>query len=144
MTTTTWQLFSSDTTDSRIVNKEIRDLIKHYMGEDARLFDVAAGEAVLNSVTYPPDTAVASVGVHIRLTRQEGKLTLRIRDPGPGFDYKPRLCALKQSKEETIVAGLHEEGGRGILLMYECSDRLFFNRDGNDVLLVKHCPSEND
>ena len=66
-----------------------------------------------------------------------------MRDDGPGCAGNKRIAKLKMDGiQETFVAQLLEEHGRGIPLMMTFMDRVIYNKDGNEVMLVKNIEVE--
>ncbi len=68
------------------------------------------------------------VNVTIKLTPQEA--TYVIRDDGPGFD-------LSILPSESSKNALHENNGRGLVLIQSLMDEVSFNDTGNEVTMVK-------
>ncbi len=51
---------------------------------------------------------------------------VRVRDPGPGFDWRAALARLP---------GDRDEGGRGLWMMRQWAEDLAFNEEGNELHL---------
>jgi len=70
--------------------------------------------------------------------RVGGKLIIRVKDDGLGFNTKEDNVLLKEDMyEEEFDEQLEAEGGRGILLMRLFCDKIIYNAKGNEVLLMK-------
>jgi anti-sigma regulatory factor (Ser/Thr protein kinase) len=84
------------------------------------------------------------VGVHCRL--DSDKVTVLVRDSGPGFD-RDNLPHAARPGDPTAHLPVRaqrnlREGGFGILMASGLVDQLCFSRTGNEALLVKHLPSQ--
>jgi len=67
-----------------------------------------------------------------------GKLIIRVKDDGPGFNNNKVNVQLKEDMyKEEFDELLEAEGGRGILLMKLFCDKVIYNSKGNEVLLMK-------
>jgi CheY-like chemotaxis protein len=70
------------------------------------------------------------VYVHASASKQEVRIV--IRDQGNGFNTA-------KVPGRTDAKKLDTESGQGLVLMASFTDELIFNREGNEVTLVKHC-----
>lgn len=68
------------------------------------------------------------VHIEIRVTREEARF--KVRDEGPGFEYKE----LTATGRKTALLG---EGGRGLFLMWAFMDSISYEQTGNVVVMVK-------
>ncbi len=68
------------------------------------------------------------VHIEIRVTREEARF--KVRDEGPGFEYKE----LTDTGRKTALLG---EGGRGLFLMWAFMDSVSFDPTGNVVVMTK-------
>jgi len=67
-----------------------------------------------------------------------GKLIIRVKDDGPGFNTEGLNVQFKEDMgEKEFNERLEAEGGRGILLMKLFCDKVIYNAMGNEVLLMK-------
>jgi PAS domain S-box-containing protein len=97
----------------------------------APVLEIAINEAMNNGFE-------ACGQVCIRTRRVGGKLIIRVKDFGPGFNTKEiNIRPKKDMFEEQFNQILEAEGGRGILLMQLFCDRVIYNDKGNEVLLMK-------
>ena len=69
--------------------------------------------------------------------RVGGKLIIRVKDDGLGFNTKENILLKEDMYEEEFDEQLEAEGGRGILLMRLFCDKIIYNAKGNEVLLMK-------
>ncbi|MDR3600277.1 MAG: PAS domain S-box protein [Desulfosporosinus sp.] len=97
----------------------------------ASTLEVAINEAMNNGFYY---------GGHarIKIRRMGGKLIIRVKDDGLGFNTERVTVQLKEDMYDMEFDELLEvEGGRGILLMRLFCDKVIYNAKGNEVLLMK-------
>jgi CheY-like chemotaxis protein/anti-sigma regulatory factor (Ser/Thr protein kinase) len=73
--------------------------------------------------------------VTVSVTPDSGRFV--IRDDGPGFDPS-------QLPDPTDPENLEKVSGRGLLLMRTFMDEVTFNETGNQVTMVKRCPSAGE
>lgn len=78
----------------------------------------------------------ASRRVTVVVVEGGNRLSVRIRDEGPGFDPD-------DIPDPTSAENLLEVSGRGIMLMRTFMDSVEFNERGNEVVLVKHDSASN-
>jgi len=97
--------------------------------------EVAINEAVNNAFYY-------CGRVHIKMRRVGGRLIIRVKDFGSGFNIQQANAQLnKDMYEKEFDELLEGEGGRGILLMMLFCDKVIYNAKGNEVLLMKKIKS---
>ncbi len=120
--------------------KHAQRVIDNYLQQHAAscaiMLEVAINEALNNGL-------LAGGRVGIRMKRIGNRLLVRVKDGGTGFDTgiikeKLRLVSL----DEELESLEHSACGRGILLMRMICDRLLYNIQGNEVLLVKNLAPE--
>lgn len=89
---------------------------------------IALCEALANAIVYgnaaDPTTAVA-----VDVSLSDNALTLRVADEGPGFDPAtiPEPC---------LPECLDATGGRGLFLIRQLVDQVYFNDRGNQICMV--------
>ncbi|MBN1846713.1 MAG: ATP-binding protein [Sedimentisphaerales bacterium] len=81
-------------------------------------------ESLLNAVDHGGRQDPCAC-VSFTCTADRGGMTLQVRDPGPGFNWR---------EQGTDIDHL-QEGGRGLALMRLYSDNLQFNDAGNQVTM---------
>jgi anti-sigma regulatory factor (Ser/Thr protein kinase) len=88
---------------------------------------VALNEAMNNAFSHGP------LGGEVRLSLFFGpdRIEMRVRDEGPGFDWRSRFSA----PEPPPADG---EGRRGLWILHHILDRVSFDRLGSEILMVKH------
>jgi serine/threonine-protein kinase RsbW len=109
---------------------------------------VAAGaafrEAVANAVQHGNRDDEKKYVNALYLQDRE-KVTMVVRDEGPGFDHRHNLS--RPSGREDIIAIARERfeggnpGGLGMILMSKCVDKVEYNAKGNEVTLQKFIAS---
>lgn len=123
----------------KIVRHGISEYFKHLLGDGASSMLVAFNEAVNNAIEYGcRDTEHPVVSVRIGIIKGR-RLIIRVKDSGGGFKLDRSLC-LAINVEKVLAESILAESGRGILLMKQFSDQIFYNRPGNEVLLMRRIP----
>jgi anti-sigma regulatory factor (Ser/Thr protein kinase) len=74
--------------------------------------------------------------VYIKMSLDEEKIQITIRDEGDGFD----ITKLPSPKDEDQLMKLH---GRGILITKVYFDKVVYNSKGNEVNLIKNLNKKN-
>ena len=114
------------------IRSRLHDLLKQMTGIHAGRIDVAVGEALNNA-------ARESMDVEVKFNLIGKFVVIRVRDGGNGFNGNARVAAfLNADPEQGFDADLYAEGGRGIKIMASWMDRVVYNRQGNEVMLVKN------
>ena len=114
----------------RRIRSRIRDLLYRVAGEYAGHINVAAGEALNNA-------ARASMDVQVKLNVLGNKIVIRVKDGGQGFDGNARVAEYAARHSNIFEERLYAEDGRGIMIMVSWMDRVLYNRQGNEVMLIK-------
>ncbi len=91
---------------------------------------VAIDEAIVNAIRHG-NKFDKNKRVKIDVTISPDKLQVKIIDEGNGFD----VSAIPDPKDPE---NLHNEGGRGVLLMGYYMDEIKYNDKGNEVVLTKY------
>ena len=84
-------------------------------------------EAVCNAVLHGSDRE-QDKQVRVIMERGPESLTLRVRDEGPGWDWK---------RHDWSPPPPTEEGGRGLFIVRHYSDGVRFNDRGNEISITK-------
>jgi hypothetical protein len=81
--------------------------------------------------------------VSIVLAKSKQRTYARITSDSPGFDLELQLAKLADTllKTDYWRAMLSAVRGRGLPLMVEGCQKVYFNRKGNDVLLINNIGS---
>lgn len=123
-----WDIYNQDD----LINKrqEIRRILNLYASGNAGKLEVATQEAVNNGIR-----SGGHVNVKIRVFGK--RIFIRVKDAGTGFPGNERLAYLSSlSEDEIIEATLFNESSRGIIIMTQVADRIFYNKQGNEVLMM--------
>lgn len=91
-------------------------------------FRVGLTEALTNAMMYG-NGADPSKNVVIELVMGEGQLQATVRDQGVGFDPT-------SVPDPTLPENVSRPCGRGLFLMRELLDEVWYNDQGNEVTLV--------
>lgn len=86
------------------------------------------GDDLVKTRRNEPPYKERRVGVHVSINQDEARLT--IADQGPGFDP----ASIPPAGQ---LGSLDPDSGRGLVLMRSFFDEVTFNRQGNEVTLVK-------
>jgi len=76
----------------------------------------------------------------ITLAQDDERISLEVKDEGPGFDYEEFVEAASTRHATEKVrehVGLGKAGGLGIRLMTDCLDEIRFEENGSRLVLVK-------
>ncbi|MBI2900777.1 MAG: ATP-binding protein [Planctomycetes bacterium] len=79
--------------------------------------------------------------IEIQYLLDAEKITLVIRDQGPGFNHEQFVKSGSTRDAISAARERHQQGrmgGLGIMLMLRCCDRLEYNPQGNQLTLTKH------
>lgn len=112
----------------------IRSYLKQVLPEEYRLIEVAVNEAINNAYFH---SNVCNIIVDIKIWLCGCRLIIRVKHNGPGFPARQFLEGLTEHGEQSMDAMLEFENGRGLMIMKAAADRLYYNREGTEVLMVK-------
>lgn len=95
------------------------------------VFDVklAAQEAVVNAVEHGNGSDETKL-VHISCEATDDTVTLIVSDEGNGFNPV-------KVPDPTLPENILRENGRGLFLMRNLCDEVFYNQKGNEVTIIK-------
>jgi serine/threonine-protein kinase RsbW len=120
--------------DLRLIDSAVQYLVArcrdfHYSGSRLTLnLRVGVAEALANAMIYG-NRRDTSKRVHVEVDLSMERLSIVVRDQGPGFD--PATVP-----DPTLPENLERTGGRGIFLIRELMDEVDFNECGNCVRLT--------
>ncbi|WP_421874367.1 ATP-binding protein [Marinoscillum sp.] len=89
---------------------------------------IAVTESVNNAIVHGNQKA-SDKNVLLKLNVDENTLKFTISDEGPGFDYN-------NLPDPTSPENLDKPGGRGIFLMKNLCDEVYFEDEGRAVTLI--------
>jgi anti-sigma regulatory factor (Ser/Thr protein kinase) len=107
---------------------QVTDFVERHFPADADDILLAFHEAAGNALRHGSDTRP----VFVRIQKYTGYMSIRIKDSGRGFDSQTYL-----SKTHRDHFNLQAYSGRGISIMLECMDKVYYSLVGNEVLLLK-------
>lgn len=111
--------------------------------DDARRYlHLATLEAVANAHRHG-NREDGTKRVRCRLRREARRVVLRVRDDGPGFDFRQALTVAREGDARQIGHARAAEGrpgGLGIMMMVRCLDLVEFADGGREVVLTKCAP----
>ncbi|MFE8695882.1 ATP-binding protein [Cytobacillus sp. FJAT-53684] len=122
--------------------RKLRGLIKNdiykILGEsDSFLMEIAINEAVNNALC---SNSMKLITINIRVSSGK-RLIIRIKDQGKGFNVCKALKGIANGPELLLEKRLSSDSGRGIPLIKLATDKMFYNRVGNELLLMKRIGS---
>lgn len=113
----------------------ISDFIKDMIPHNSTLIEVALNEAVNNAIKHGNKKRII---VKLKIHKNR-KLTIRVKDRGQGFQvYETLRKGVDASLAAEIDYSLLKESGRGLLIMNQIMDKVIYNKQGNDVILIKN------
>ena len=110
---------------------------------EARYHSLAGLEALGNGFRHGARKDPGQV-VECRVVRDPRRVLFRVRDPGPGFDYRQALKVAHEGDALGVARARFKSGrpgGLGIMMMVRCVDLVEFNDSGSEITLTK-CPGE--
>lgn len=107
---------------------------------DEFVFNILLGvrETLINAVAHGAQEDPA-LEVHLLARSDEDSLLIRVRDPGPGFDWRKQLCT--PVEVEKIPMAKIAERGRGLCILMSYFDSISFNEKGNEIELHISLPN---
>lgn len=114
------------------IQKEIQDILGC---NESFLMDVAINEAVNNGLESNKEKRPMTITLRVT---SGNRLIIRVKDQGSGFNGNEVLSQISSSKEILFEDRLLDESGRGLSIMKYASDKMFYNRIGNEILLMKY------
>lgn len=107
---------------------QVTEFVERHFPEAADDILLAFHEAAGNALRHGSDTRP----VFVRIQKYKGYMSIRIKDSGRGFDSHRYL-----GKERRHDFNPHAYSGRGISIMLDCMDKVYYSLIGNEVLLLK-------
>lgn len=115
-----------------LIQKEIQQILGI---DDSFLMEVAINEGVNNALRF--NHSHKPIVLSIKVIHGI-RLIIRIKDHGKGFDAKETLQEISCSPDMLFEERLFYESGRGLSIMKCATDRIIYNRKGNEILLMKY------
>lgn len=110
-----------------------------YGEEQVDRLGMAVREAAANAVTHG-NAYSADKSVHFSVEMNDGRLVVKLRDEGEGFD-------LNEVPDPTSVENLLKASGRGLLMMRALVDEVDVRNaspSGTEVVLILHGPAREE
>lgn len=127
--------FSADSKNAiRSVREVLQCLLAASRGDEAFYFNLAVHEALSNAIYHGSRNGDNS---NIRLVFKElstGGIIVRIKHYGRGFDGN-RLLQSVPKEPEQAARDFCSESGRGLAFILRGCDKVFYNREGTEILL---------
>ncbi|MDR3564750.1 MAG: [Fe-Fe] hydrogenase large subunit C-terminal domain-containing protein [Negativicutes bacterium] len=120
----TYEIFSQK--ELPFLQAQLNRSLKLYSPTVAFETELVMNEAINNALA-------AGTRVRVKVKRIGTRLVIRVKDDGKGFAGNERL---EYYNHNPIDEGLSEQG-RGIFLMKAYCDKIFYNRRGNEVFMMK-------
>jgi len=126
-----YQFHFNGISDVSGLHERIRQILELWAPMQVGRLEIVANEAINNVLLH------GSGHGYIRLRRVEGRhIIMRIKDSKEGSTAGHILCQYDAQAPEDLLQTMKTEGGRGILLMKQLTDRICYSRDGSEILLV--------
>ncbi|WLR51859.1 ATP-binding protein [Bacillus tianshenii] len=120
------------------LREEVNGCLQRSLGDQFYFVEIAINEAVNNCFFHgTPNLPAKSIMVQLEIRALNKKTMIRIRDNSVGFAGNDRLRIIGEDVQGFKENSLYGESGRGIFMMRELVDRMMYNKQGNELLLVK-------
>ena len=117
--------------DVDMLQKTIRQVLADFAGNQAVRLEIALNEAVNNVLMH------GSGQGHFVIKRIGRLIVMRVKDAVQGFDVQSILQPFDdKSMDEIAQQVLSCETGRGLLIIKRFTDRIYYNVDGSEIMLV--------
>lgn len=115
----------------------IGSYLSDFIPSDPTFVEIAFNEAVNNAIKHSKNNDDPTVT--IKLKAEKGKrLLIRIKDKGNGFAVEDTFARLDKAYHADVPSDvLMKESGRGLMIMNQVMDKVVYNQQGNEVLLMK-------
>ncbi|MFH1407215.1 MAG: ATP-binding protein [Candidatus Omnitrophota bacterium] len=110
---------------------KIADLLKSLGLSSDDLFDIhlSAEEAMVNAVKYG-NKFDPKLFVDITVSCNGREIKISVKDQGKGFDYA-------HTPDPTTNENIAKASGRGVYLINKLMDEVHYNKEGNEIIMVK-------
>lgn len=113
------------------IQEKMRDTLIELAGSRAVHLEIALNEAINNVLMH------GSGDGNVKIKQIGRRVVLRVRDCKQGFDTRAVLQQFEtKSNEEIADIMAMQETGRGVLIMKMFTDKMYYSRSGNEVMLV--------
>ncbi|WP_204553543.1 ATP-binding protein [Bacillus ectoiniformans] len=115
----------------------IRSYLHQSIPSNPTIIEVAFNEAVNNAVKHSKNAGNPTVTVAVRV-KERKRLLIRVKDQGCGFPAYETMNRLNDAYSQSLPDELlMKESGRGLMIMNQVMDKVIYNKQGNEVLLMK-------
>ncbi len=122
------------------IGQYIQETLCHLPVCKTYLFEAAVNEAINNALKHAcVKNGKKLITVRLEVVDQK-KLVASVEDNGMGFPGNQKLQELEErfiQDENSAVEECPAESGRGLLLMKSIADKVEYNAQGNEVMLIK-------
>lgn len=129
----TWAMYASLENVDHICADISAWMLELNLAEHIFSLEILAREALNNAVIHGSQMDPVK-RIYVELLCDEQSLRLKVRDDGPGFNWKAVL-------EREIVDDA-KESGRGLKLYQYYADPVEFNESGNQIILTRKLKSD--
>ena len=114
---------------------EIAKVLAEVTGKPHSMQEVAVNEALANAMECR-DGVARQHRARLRINKLGNRLVVRVHTSRIGFAGNAMLRRLRSHPEEMFAYGEDAWMGRGIPIMLSTTDRMTYNNEGTEVLLV--------
>lgn len=114
---------------------EIAKLLAKWTGQAHSMQEIAVNESIVNALECR-DGMGRPYRARVKVNCIGNRLIVRVRTSRIAFAGNAVLDRLRSMPEDVFTYGLHETMGRGIPMMLKLSDKMTYNQDGTEVMLV--------
>jgi anti-sigma regulatory factor (Ser/Thr protein kinase)/CheY-like chemotaxis protein len=110
------------------------------LSDDESMSVVNAAREALDNAARHGNKSKPDLRVQLEYLLEKKRLTITVRDQGPGFDAQSHLGNGIDGDAVSVARKRQAEGkvgGLGVMLMLRCVDKVEYNRTGNEVKLTK-------
>lgn len=117
--------------DVTAIQEKLRDTLRELAGSRAFHLEIALNEAINNVLIH------GSGQGYVKIKPIGRQVALRVKDCKQGFDAKAVLGQFTTRTHAEIADAVSaQETGRGLLIMKLFTDKIYYNRRGDEVMLV--------
>jgi serine/threonine-protein kinase RsbW len=123
---------SSEYKNVKIVSSEVLHILEVLNVDEKKRFEIrlCVEEALVNAIKHGNNfRSDAKIKVGFEIDKEQFKIS--IEDEGKGFKYK-------HIPDPTFEENVGKAGGRGIFLIRNFMDEVYFNQKGNRITMIKN------
>ena len=129
------QFIFANTAERRLIDGRLSRILEAVTGQVNPKVEVALGEAIANAIQF-------GTKIRIKINLIGSKLVMRVRHDGEEFNGNEKVCEIIEQGVDALFESLfisQEERGRGIPIMLVWTDKVIYNKYGNEVMLISKC-----